>query len=150
MSIPDANPQERTTLFGKPIEYKHDPFTNMMPDGGMAGAGANLLPPGFTDNSQVSIPIKMSDLEDEPVKPPPEVKKSGLFGKLSKGFGRGGRSSQEIKVVQMSRGDYLKYWAKGEDGQYLPNVVEPPMGRKEWVSKQMRMIEARKEYDASL
>jgi hypothetical protein len=101
----------------------------MMGDGGagfgFGAAGANLLPPGFTDKSLVRIPIKMSDIEGaDPVQP---TKKKGFFRKLSTGSpilsspGSGG----EMKVVMMSRGDYLKYWVKGEDGKFAPTVQEP-------------------------
>lgn len=95
----------------------------MMGDGaaGMAfgAAGANLLPPGYTDKSLVRIPIKMTDIDGvNPVQP---AKKKGLFRKMSSSSASDG----EIKVVMMSRGDYLKYWAKGDDGKYLPTVQEP-------------------------
>lgn len=31
----------------------------------------------------------------------------------------------------------FRYWAKGDDGKFLPNVVEPPQGRREWVKDQL-------------
>ena len=96
------------------------------------GVGVNHLPPGYTDNSRVRIPIKMSDVDG--VKPDP-VKKSGFFRKLSTSKGSG----DDFKMVTMSRGDYLKYWAKGEDGQFLPSVVEPEEGRQEWYRKQVEI-----------
>ena len=142
----------RTTLTGKPIEYKHDNHTNMMmaetSGFGFGSAGANLLPPGYTDSSAVRIPIKLSDVPgftpaepyNEPVK---QEKKSSFFGKLKGGSG-GKRKESEIVVVRMSRGDYLKYWAKGEDGKFSPDVQEPPEGRAEWLRN---AIELQKEWE---
>ena len=111
---------------------------------GMGSAGANLLPPAYTDKSLVRIPIKMSDVDPCDVKP---VKKRGFFRRLSDGPNQG----DEIKVVMMSRGDYLKYWAKGEDGRFLPSVEEPPEGRKEWVRKTLLLnLQWRKKEGASI
>lgn len=143
--------EEHTTLHGRPIRRDHDNLSNMMLGDG-AGAsptvGANLLPPGFTDRSRVHIPIKMSEIEggapdSSEVK---AEKKGGLFKKFS---GKR-KDDEEIKVVMMSRGDYLRYWAKGNDGKYLDSVVEPPEGRKEWLRKQLELIEQMKRDDPSL
>ena len=41
----------------------------------------------------------------------------------------------------MSRGDYLKYWAKGEDGKFKEGVVEPPEGRAEWLANALERQE---------
>lgn len=108
---------------------------------GDSGAGANLLPPAFTDKSLVRIPIKLKDLNPNPVQEAP--KKKGFFRKSSS-------AQDEIKVVMMSRGDYLKYWAKGEDGNFLPSVEEPPEGRQRWFEKQLELNEEWKKTDPSL
>ena len=145
--------QERTTLTGKPIVQQHDHYSGMMlGEGGefaAPGVGANLLPPGYTDKSRVSIPIKLSDVEDRlseenPIKP---EKKGGLFSKFSS---KRREPSEDIKVVMMSRGDYLKYWAKGKDGKFLDSVVEPPKGRKEWLRQQLELNEEMKRNDPTL
>lgn len=142
-------PEQRTTLTGKPLKYQHDSSTNMMlSEGGFAvgNAGANLLPHGYTDKSLVRIPIKMSDVEGEAAKgtdPIKQPKKGGFFRKLS-GAMSDKTGGEEIKMVSMSRGDYLKYWAKGDDGNFLPDVVEPPEGRKEWFRKQVLLNEEMK------
>ena len=121
-------PEQRTTLLGRPIEQKHDHFTNVMMSDGAGGFGtgsavANLLPPGYTDRSLVRIPIKMSDVDPSEVKP---AKKGGFLRKLSDGLAAKSNPGDEIKVIMMSRGDYLKYWVKGEDGKFAPSVEEPP------------------------
>ncbi|KAK5110029.1 hypothetical protein LTR85_001796 [Meristemomyces frigidus] len=54
-----------------------------------------------------------------------------MFSKLSSVFKD--KSDGDFKIVMMSRDDCLAYWAKGEDGQFLPTVETPPEGRKEWM-----------------
>jgi hypothetical protein len=65
------------------------------------------------------------------------IKAEKKTGFLSKVLGKGGRKDDGLKVVEMSRGEYLKYWAKGEDGKFLDSVVEPPGERGEWVRRQV-------------
>lgn len=38
----------------------------------------------------------------------------------------------------------MKCWAKGEDGKFLPNVVEPEEGRGEWLRLRKEAMEERK------
>jgi hypothetical protein len=145
--------QQRTTLTGRPIQpYSHDTLTNMF-CGESFQIGANTLPPGYTDTSLVHIPIKVTeylgspkaissqsqtqaqDLGYDPIKREP--RKGSVFSRLSSklsGSGHGGKDTDGLRVVAMSRGDYLKYWAKGEDGKFLDSVVEPPGGRAEWLA----------------
>lgn len=146
--------QGRTTITGKPIKYDHDNLSNMMlGDGGGAfpSVGANHLPYGYTDKSLTRIPIKMSDVEDpsegSDIHDPSEKKKRGFLSKFSS---HRKKDNDEIKVVMMSRGDYLKYWAKGNDGKFLDSVVEPPEGRKEWLRKQLELNEEMVRNDPSL
>ena len=141
--------EERTTLSGKPINYQHDHKSNMMLGDGGAGfgvgnAGANILPPAYTDKSLVRIPIKMSDIRGSDIEQETEVKpekKRGFFRKISSSMSDRKASDNDFKVVMMSRGDYLKYWAKDEDGKFLPTVEEPPEGREEWVKHQLELSE---------
>ena len=171
-AVPTRNPLEmegeRTTLTGNPIpDREHDNHTTMMTaEGGfgMGAAGANLLPPGYTDKSLVRIPIRQSDLEPEPEEaensdvysPEIQMTKKGVFGGLFKGLKNKTSSSRQrqreggFQMVMMSRGDYLKYWAKGDDGKFLPNVQEPPGGRKEWLQRQLEINEEWKRNDPSL
>ena len=172
--VPTTNPLEaageRTTLTGKPIpDREHDNHSSMMlGDGGMGfgmgTVGANLLPPGYTDKSLVRIPIRQSDLEPEAEEtessdiytPEIQVTKKGMFGGMFKGLKNKTSSPRQrqresgFQMVMMSRGDYLKYWAKGDDGKFLPNVQEPPGGRKDWVKRQLEINEEWKKNDPSL
>lgn len=167
---PMDNTETRTTLTGQPIpaERYHDHYTNMM-DGagfGIGNAGANTLPPGYTDKSLVRIPIRESDLEPEGQEPEPEssemyspevqVTKKGVFGGLFKGLKTKTTSSRQrnreggFQMVMMSRKDYLSYWAKGDDGKFLPNVVDPPGGRRAWLKQQLELNEEWVREDPSL
>lgn len=92
----------------------------------MGHVGANTLPPGYTDNSLVRIPIRNADLgppEEEPETqtynseidaPEVQVTKKGRFGGLFKGLKDKTTSSRQkqreggFQMVMMSRGDYLK------------------------------------------
>lgn len=146
--VPDGSsgPQVRTTLTGRPIKYEHDTFSNMMTDGsfGDGMSGANLLPPGYTDSSLVHIPIKVGEYLS-PTRSPSigndvkreQPRKGSVWSRIShtvSGDSKG-KTEDGLRIVQMSRGDYLKYWAKGEDGEFREGVVEPPEGRAEWLCR---------------
>jgi hypothetical protein len=145
----------RTTLTGNPITYNHDTLSNLNSDVGCWNVGANTLPPGYTDNSLVHIPIKTGKyLHATPSaasEPPGEIKREksgkGVWDRISKRVsgnhdGSGKDSSDGgLKVVAMSRGDYLKYWAKGEDGKFKAGVVEPEEGRAEWLARALERQE---------
>ena len=109
----------RTTLTGQPIKYEHDALTSVAAgDAGFSSAGGNRLPVGYTDDSVVRVPIKLSDIPDwdaeAPLKP---EKKNRFLRKMSGSVRVGGKvRKEEIKVVPMRRADYLKYWAKGDEG----------------------------------
>lgn len=118
--------------------------------------GANLLPPGYTDSSLVHIPIRVLDYiatSDEPtydlgndVKREP-ARKESVWSRVSKRMGGCGKKASSegdgLRVVEMSRGEYLKYWAKGEDGQFREDVVEPPGGRAEWLEEKLERQDAK-------
>lgn len=155
---PPSDPQTatRTTLTGRPIKYEHDNLSNLN-SGGLginSHVGANTLPPDYTDDSLVHIPIKTSqylhdDTTPASAAPPSEIKReksSGVWGRISKkiaGSHDGGKDGGDggLKVVAMSRGDYLKYWAKGDDGKFKPGVVEPEEGRAEWLARALERQE---------
>jgi hypothetical protein len=152
-SAATASATPRTTLTGNPITYTHDSLSNMNTGAGCWTVGANTLPPGYTDNSLVHIPIKTGEyLHTTPSvtasEPPSEIKREksgGVWQKISKrvsGSHEGSKSDDGgLKVVAMSRGDYLKYWAKGEDGKFRADVVEPEEGRAEWLMKALERQE---------
>jgi len=144
--------QTRTTLTGRPLEYKHDSLSNASES---PLVGANTLPPGYTDNSLVHIPIKTAlyldpkthtqpqNVENDVKRSPP--RKGSVLSRLSSKFHDGvasnNKDSDDMKIVAMSRGDYLKYWVKGEDGEFKDSVVEPPEGRAEWLANALERQE---------
>lgn len=137
--VPQA--EVRTSLTGRPIKYEHDNLTNML-SGESSMVGANSLPPGYTDSSLVHIPIKTAQYlnvakiseSENPIKRE-QPRKGSVFSKLTNKITRNkdDKDTDEMKIVAMSRGDYLKYWAKGDDGKFRDDVVEPPEGRAEWL-----------------
>jgi hypothetical protein len=143
----------RTTLTGNPITYKHDNLSNMESGIGCSSVGANTLPPGYTDNSLVHIPIKTDEYLHAAM--PAAAESSGEIKREKSGKGVWDRISKRVsgdhesgkkddgglKVVAMSRGDYLKYWAKGEDGNFKAGVVEPEEGRAEWLTRALERQE---------
>lgn len=141
-------PEVRTTLTGRPIKYEHDNLSNLV-SGESSQVGANTLPPGYTDSSLVHIPIKTghylnpaSTLGNDVKREQP--RKGSILSKLSNklaGHGSSEKDGDEMKIVAMSRGDYLKYWAKGEDGEFRDSVVEPPEGRAEWLQNALERQE---------
>ncbi|KAI9665658.1 MAG: hypothetical protein M1821_003592 [Bathelium mastoideum] len=151
---------EHFTATGQPMpRYQHDHYTNVMGHGNSTNAGANLLPFRYTDASLITVPINITDLpvddnddttsrsDSLPVPLPstavaskPVIKKTGFFRRLSAG-GQVDKPKKEIKAVKMTRGDYLKFWAKDTKGMYKEDVVEPPGGRREWVRKQVELNE---------
>ena len=144
--VDEPESEQRTSILGEPIKRDHhDHYTSMMmADGGgfgMGASGANLLPPGFTDRSLVRIPIRMSDVYPNEIQQP--AKKKSFFGKSSS-------AKEEIKVVMMSRGDYLRYWVKGNDGKFAASVIEPQEGRRAWYENQLAVNEEWIRNDPSL
>jgi hypothetical protein len=146
--------QTRTTLTGRPLKYEHDTLSNTI-SGESFHAVTNTLPPGYTDNSLVHIPIKTAayltpatqthseNVENDVKRPPPPKASvlSRLSSKLQSGIATKTNDANDMKIVAMSRGDYLKYWAKGEDGNFKDSVVEPPEGRAEWLANALERQE---------
>lgn len=151
-SISPSEPQARTTLTGRPLRYEHDSLSNTV-SGESFLVGANTLPPGYTDSSLVHIPIKtaaylapstqLQDAENDVKRSPPRRGSalSRLSSKLSSGIATKTNDADDMKIVAMSRGDYLKYWAKGENGEFKEGVVEPPEGRAEWLANALERQE---------
>lgn len=151
--IPSTAPpasEQRTTLTGRPLQYKHDSLSNASES---ILVGANTLPPGYTDSSLVHIPIKTAlylapttqshDGENDVKHSSPRKGSvlSRLSSKLHGGIASNNTDVDGMKIVAMSRGDYLQYWAKGEDGGFKEGVVEPPGGRAEWLTNALERQE---------
>ncbi|KAJ9626995.1 hypothetical protein H2203_003455 [Taxawa tesnikishii (nom. ined.)] len=128
----------RFTATGRPMpKHAHDPYTSIMAGGTFSTAGANTLPIRFTDDSIITVPINLADLNDGADNSNGPVaglsaasKKEGSW--ISRKLRSGKSKEASFISVKMTRRDYLQHWAKGEDGKYLEGVVEPPGGRREW------------------
>lgn len=96
------------------------------------GAGTpNLLPPKFTDNSIISVPVLPpestsktlnldADDEDNPIKEvKPKSRLGSIFRKASLGEGKPKKESQGFVMKKMKRSEYLKHYAKDEAGRYI-------------------------------
>lgn len=72
-------------------------------------------------------------------RPEKEHKVLGIFRSRSPkpSHNRKGPGFEGFKAVLMTRGDYLRYWNKNEDGEWDAAVTEPPEGRAEWLRKQL-------------
>ena len=72
----------------------------------------------FTDDSLLRVPISYADLppREDNSEAPAKEKKSSIFGKLS---GKKGKPKEGFRMVEMTRREYLMYWAKDEKGEYI-------------------------------
>lgn len=83
------------------------------------------------------IPVPMSVLEDpsahttpsttndNPIKEPQQQRRPSSFMKKLKGGGGEKKAKKEdFKMVKMTRGEYLMYWAKDEEGRYIGTEPE--------------------------
>jgi len=79
-----------------------------------------LLPQRYTDDS--IIPAIIVDVIPSPsLHPPPKARKNSLLGKLRPSL-KGGDKKEEkgiMKVAFMPRREYLKFFARGLQGEYI-------------------------------
>ncbi|KAL1643069.1 hypothetical protein SLS58_005038 [Diplodia intermedia] len=129
--VPDM---EHFTAAGRPKPDFHPGISNM-DCGSFSGSGApNLLPFRLTDESIINVPIPAEDLEDPESEshPPATERRSSWITKLGRKLGNKGK--QQILNVKMTRGEYLKYWAKDENGNYVGTEAEGE-GKRIWREK---------------
>ena len=96
-------------------------------------AAPQHLPVRFTDDSILTIPIPYKDLsplsdesditnkdgnDNGPVHTGKQKRRSSLFGKL-KGGDKEKKDKEGFRLVKMTRREYLMYWAKDEEGNYI-------------------------------
>ncbi|CZR54183.1 uncharacterized protein PAC_04066 [Phialocephala subalpina] len=113
------------------------PAPRYVPPSGLASLGGHmftapqLLPQRYTDDS--IIPAIIVDVIPSPSLHPPKARRASLLSKLKpslKGYdnneqrrhseGNGGKEQKGImKVVFMPRREYLKYFARGLQGEYI-------------------------------
>lgn len=107
------------------------------------GQAPQFLPQKFTDESLLMIPVPMSALKDPSSAPngdddavgeqpkqerqqqqQQQQRRSSNFMNKLKGGEKKGRKKEEFKMVKMTRGEYLMYWAKDEEGRYMGTEPE--------------------------
>lgn len=109
-------------------------------------SAASHLPMAFNDESIISVPIKFADLE--PLDPSNDTddslndadhtatkkgKREGWLKRLLSGSSN--EASNKFVMVDMRKVDYLRYWAKDDNGNFLSGVAAPPGGRRAWVER---------------
>lgn len=92
--------------------------------GGISGGGGvNHLPVKFTDDSIIRVPINIDKTYSSTKEgQDPESEQSHKRSFTDKLFGK--KKDDTIRVVKMTRGDYLKYWAKDDHGNYTGTEPE--------------------------
>lgn len=132
---------QQFTATGRPIPHPKDSRVGRAWGGALSadslGSGpANFAPVRFTDDSLISIAVlppdqeKLKNLErdsDEdstnPIKEEPK-KKFGFFRRKSSTSAK--KKDQDFVMKQVTRGDYLKYYAKDDDGNYTGTMDPAP------------------------
>jgi hypothetical protein len=79
----------------------------------------------------VHLPIRIADYHNEPNYNPSFRQR--LRDKVASS------DDQRAQWVSMSRDNYIAYWAKDEDSNFLSDVREPAQGRVEWLRHQLRL-----------
>lgn len=155
MSSKDPNDPiyQNFTATGRPLptsRLNHDGWADAIAADHSYGAAApNLLPVRFTDNSIISVPVlphaeptqtstnnkefdsSASSLfsDDSTANPIKEQEKSKSRFSISGGFRRKSSSKskhQDFVIKQMTRGNYLKFYAKDDNGRFIGS--EEPAG----------------------
>lgn len=102
-----------------------------MPGGvGFTPQAPQFLPVKFNDDSIIPVPVLMAKSEAK------GEEKQGFIGKM-KGImsGSGKEKEGKLRVVYMPRREYLKYFAKDDDGNYIG--TEP---QRSWTDEELDEI----------
>ena len=113
-------------------KYKNSALETLS-SGDCYNAAPQHLPVRFTDDSILTIPIPYKDLCPQADEPDPqfnnsndngpvhtgnEKRRSSLFEKLT-GGSKEKKEKEAFRMVKMTRREYLMYWAKDEEGNYI-------------------------------
>ncbi|KAI4253661.1 MAG: hypothetical protein L6R42_007491 [Xanthoria sp. 1 TBL-2021] len=129
----DTDGMQRFTATGRPMPSYNPSALGNMPSS-FVGQAPQFLPQKFTDDSVLMNPVPMSAFEDPSSAPngdddtvgeqpqqerqqqQQQRRSSSFMNKLEGGEKKGGKK-EEFKMVKMTRGEYLMYWAKDEEGR---------------------------------
>jgi hypothetical protein len=111
---PDAR-EPSSSPFPKPYRltghsYKAEPLSGWANDA-YGGPTTHSTPMKFTDDDIISVPIRRPTLSSSPSDP---ARKKSIFKKLFSSSDDG-----DVIIKQMTRGEYLKHYAKDEEGMYI-------------------------------
>lgn len=131
---------QRFTATGRPIPHPADSrqgraWNSLAAAESFGAAAPNLLPVRFTDDSLIMIPVMPpdgatgkvlegdSDEDQDPIKAEPR-KKFGFFRRKSSSSSK--KKDQAFVMKEVTRRDYLKYYAKDEEGNYTGTMDPAP------------------------
>ncbi|KAI4246130.1 MAG: hypothetical protein L6R40_002082 [Gallowayella cf. fulva] len=119
----DTDAMQRFTATGRPMpDYQTSALGNM--SGDFSSQAAQHLPQKFDDDSIITVPIPLLTLYP-PSNPIDLIPKTTSKERRVSLFGSSKRAkNQEFKMIQMSRKEYLMYWAKDEKGRYIGTEPE--------------------------
>ncbi|KAL8668891.1 MAG: hypothetical protein Q9168_006500 [Polycauliona sp. 1 TL-2023] len=132
--VQDTDAMQRFTAIGKPKpQYKPSALGNMTSN--FVGQAPQFLPQKFTDDSIIAVPIRLSALEDPlagsdgdsagkgSAGPDQQQRRRSSSSKFIQKL-KGGGKKDDFKMVNMTRREYLMYWAKDEEGRYIGTEPE--------------------------
>ena len=108
-------------LYRKP-KSDHSAWANWQP-ADFTPVAVQHLPWKFCDDDIISVPVQVRSTPSTTKEQHGE--RCGIAGwksKLKKH--QSGKSSSTVKVLRMTRGEYLKYWARDEQGNYCGTEPE--------------------------
>ncbi|KAI9780801.1 MAG: hypothetical protein M1816_002673 [Peltula sp. TS41687] len=110
---------QRFTATGRPLTKHHN--SGVANPSTFIPEAPPALPWKFTDSSMISVPIPVLAREDGPTEE--ENATGGLGSKLKQAI-KGKKAAPKMRVVKMTRAEYLKYWARDEQGNYIGTEPE--------------------------
>lgn len=121
----------RFTATGRPMPgFKFSGLQNL---GGDMYSLPQLLPKRYTDESIIpAIVVDVIPAADAAGVEDAKKRRPSLFGRLKSGEKKKDEGKGLTKVVYMPRGDYLKYFARGQKGEYIG--TEP---YKKWTEEEL-------------
>ncbi|KAI9753452.1 MAG: hypothetical protein M1835_000991 [Candelina submexicana] len=131
--VPDQNDgMQRFTATGRPMPNYNPSALASGFYGPFGGEAVQHLPSKFTDDSIIHVPIPVDESSTSEIQQ--KERKQSWVRKIGDGI-RGKKTGQgKFRMVKMTRGEYLKYWAKDEEGRYIGTEPEG-LGRELWRDK---------------
>jgi len=124
-TLVDGDYTERFTATGRPMPaYKPSAWANM--SGGFVANAPQHMPHKFTDDSIMPVPVMLKAVDGAP------QKRTSSFVNALKGLGTS-KDDRPMKVVRMPRREYLRYFARDSNHQYIGTEPE-----REWTAEELQ------------